>query len=131
MMHAKHTNSDRLNDLSRLAIGAAFTVLNTLGARFLEKVYENALAYELREAGLPVVQQSGIKVLYKDRVVGDYVVDLLVEESLLIEVKAVNALDNTHKMQCINYLKATGLPLCLLLNFGKPRLEIKRVVHGL
>jgi GxxExxY protein len=130
-MHAKHANSDRLNDLSRLVIGSAFTVLNTLGAGFLEKVYENALAYELREAGLSVAQQSGIRVLYKDIIVGDYFVDLLVDNMLLIELKTVKTLDDTHRMQCINYLKATGLPLCLLLNFGKPRLEIKRVVHDL
>jgi GxxExxY protein len=130
-MHAKHANSTRLNELSRLAIGSAFTVLNTLGAGFLEKVYENALAFELREAGLAVVQQSGVTVHYKDQTVGDYFVDLLVDNMLLIELKTVKALDDAHRMQCANYLKATGLPLCLLLNFGQSRLEIKRVVHGL
>ena len=114
-----------------LVIGSAFTVLNTLGAGFLEKVYCNALAYELRAAGLAVVQQYGVRVHYKDVVVGEYFVDLLVEDVLLVELKTVKALDDSHRMRCINYLKATGLPLCLLLHFGNPRLEIKRVVHGL
>ena|ERR1039458_2117001 len=129
-MHAEHADSTELNDLSGRVIGCAFTVLNTLGVGFLEKVYENALALELREAGLSVVQQSGARVHYKDVLVGEYLVDLLVEDVLLVELKAVKALDDVHRMQCTNYLKATGLRLCLLLNFGKSRLEIKRVVHG-
>jgi GxxExxY protein len=70
-------------------------------------------------------------VYYNDVVVGEYFADLLVEDVLLVELKAVKALDDVHRMQCTNYLKAAGLRLCLLLNFGKPRLEIKRVVHGL
>jgi GxxExxY protein len=130
-MHAEHADRDRLNDLSRCAIGCAFTVLNTLGAGFLEKVYENALAIELHAAGLGVVQQSAVSVHYNGKVVGEYFADLLVEDMLLIELKTVKALDDAHRMQCTNYLKASGLRLCLLLNFGKPRLEIKRVVHGL
>jgi GxxExxY protein len=128
---AEHADRDRLNDLSGRVIGCAFAVLNSLGAGFLEKVYENALALELRTAGLAVAQQCSIKVRYKDVVVGDYCIDLLVEDMLLVELKTVRALDDTHRMQCANYLKGTGLHLCLLLNFGKPRLEIKRVVHDL
>ena len=120
-----------MNNLSGRVIGCAFTVLNTLGIGFLEKVYENALVNELRGAGLAVVQQCGVKVHYNDAVVGEYFADLLVEGVLVVELKAVKALDDTHRMQCTNYLKATGLQLCLLLNFGKPRLEIKRMVHGL
>jgi GxxExxY protein len=130
-MHAEHADGPRLNDLSGQVIGCAFTVLNTLGAGFLEKVYENALAEELRAAGLVVGQQCGVKVFYKDAVVGEYFVDLLVEGVLLVELKIVKELNDTHRMQCTNYLKATGLQLCLLLNFSKPRLEIKRVVHDL
>ena len=108
-------------------IGCAYTVLNTLGAGVLEKAYENALAYEVRAAGL-----SAVKVVYcKDTLVGGYFVDLLINDVLLVELKTVKALDDEHRMQCTNYLKATGLQLCLLLNFGKPRLEIKRVAHGL
>ena len=130
-MHAEHADSDRLNELSGRVIGCAFTVLNTLGAGFLEKVYENALALELRAAGLAVVQQCSARVYYNDMVVGEYFADLLVEDVLLVELKTVKALDDTHRMQCTNYLKATGLRLCLLLNFGRMRLEIKRVVQGL
>jgi GxxExxY protein len=126
-----HADDNRLNDLSGRVIGCAFTVLNTLGAGFLEKVYENALAHELRAAGLEVVQQVRLTVRYKDAVVGEYFADLLVEDALLVELKTVKALDEAHRMQCTNYLKATGLPLCLLLNFGGVRLEIKRVVNGL
>ena len=106
-------------------------MLNTLGAGFLEKIYENALALELRAAGLAVVRQCSARVNYNDVVVGENFVDLLVEDMLLVELKTVKALDDVHRMQCTNYLKATGLRLCLLLNFGKPRLEIKRVIHGL
>jgi GxxExxY protein len=126
-----HADRDGLNGLSGQVIGCAFTVLNTLGAGFLEKVYENALAYELRAAGLNVIQQRSVTVFYRDVVVGEYCVDLLVDDALLVELKAVRALDDTHRMQCTNYLKATGLRLCLLLNFGGSRLEIKRVVNGL
>jgi GxxExxY protein len=130
-MHAEHADSARLNDLSGRVIGCAFTVLNTLGAGFLEKVYENALAQELRDSGLAVEQQRSVKVHYHGAVVGEYSTDLLVEGVLLVELKTVRALDDVHRVQCTNYLQATGLPLCLLLNFGKPRLEIKRVVRGL
>src|SRR6266700_6128568 len=129
MIHAEHAdNAVLLNDLSGRVIGCAFTVLNTLGTGFLEKVYEHSLAIELREAGLAIVQQHGVRVVYHDMVVVEYFPDLLVEDVLLVELKTVKALDDSHRMQCTNYLKATGLRLCLLLNFGKPRLEIKRVV---
>src|ERR1700732_4000356 len=128
---AKHADNRALNELSGRVIGCAFTVLNTLGAGFLEKVYENALAYEVRAAGLSAVQQYAARVYYKDICVGEYFADLLVNDVLLVELKTVKALDEAHRMQCTNYLKATGLRLCLLFNFGKSRLEIKRVVHGL
>ena len=130
-MHAEHADNSELNALSGQVISCAFTVLNTLGTGFLEKVYENALVYEVRAAGLSVVQQYAAKVHYKDILVGEYFVDLLVNDVLLVELKTVKALDDAHRMQCTNYLKATGLRLCLLLNFGKPRLEIKRVANGL
>jgi GxxExxY protein len=130
-MHAEHADKDSLNALSGRVIGCAFIVLNTLGAGFLEKVYENALAYELRKAGLAVVQQHGVSVMYDGHGVGDYVMDLMVEQLLLVELKAAKALEDTHHAQCLNYLKASGLRLGLLLNFGKPSLEIRRVVNGL
>ena len=126
-MHADEAGGNRL---SERGIGCAFQVLNTLGAGFLEKVYENALAHELRKAGLTVAEQQGITVTYDDVVVGAYNIDLLVEETIIVELKAIKAPDNAHTVQCLNYLKATGLHLCLLLNFGKPRLEIHRIAHG-
>ncbi len=130
-MDAEHADRTRLNELSEAIIGRACTVLNTLGARFLEKVYENAQALEPRGAGFAVAQQCGATVRYKDTVVGEYFVDLLVDDAVLVELKTVKALDEAHRLQCVNYLKATGLHLCLLLNFGNPRLEIKRLVNRL
>ena len=112
--------------LTQRIIGCAIAVSNGLGAGFVKKVYENALAHELRKAGLVVAQQRGVTVAYDGIVVGAYAVDLQVENRVLVEVKAVRALDAVHQAQCINYLRATGLPVCLLLNFGRPRLEVRR-----
>lgn len=118
----------RLNELSELIIGCAYKVSNTLGAGFVERVYENALALELRAIGLEVAQQQGVAVRYQDTIVGDFIFDLLVERAVLVELKATKGVDEAHVSQCLNYLRATGLHLCLLLNFGKPRVEIRRVV---
>lgn len=125
-----HRDEIALNRISERVIGCAFGVMNRLGSGFLEKVYENALAYELRKAGLSVAQQHEITVRYDDIVVGEYTADMLVEDVVVVELKAVKMLDSVHTAQCINYLKATGLHLCLLLNFGKPRVEIQRVANG-
>ena len=122
-------DKDNLNDISRLVIGGVFTVLNALGAGFLEKVYENALAHELRKAGLAVEQQRSLTITYDGIVAGEYVADLIVEQALLVELKAANALNEAHHAQCINYLRASGLRLGLLLNFGMKRLEIKRIAN--
>jgi len=113
--------------LTEKVIACAFTVSNTLGCGFLEKVYENALAHELRKAGMSVRQQSPVRVTYDGVIVGDYTADLLVQDRVLIELKAVRALDNVHLAQCLNYLKATGLRICLLMNFGRPRVEVRRI----
>jgi GxxExxY protein len=126
-----HADGVEMNELSKRVIGCAFQVLNTLGPGFLEKVHENAMVHELRKAGVAVVQQQGITVLYDGVVVGEYAVDLLIEGRIIVELKAIRALDNAHAAQCISYLKATGLQLCLLLNFGKSRLEIRRFALGL
>jgi GxxExxY protein len=126
-----NTGEGRANVLSKRIIGCALTVLHVLGTGFLEKVYENALAHELRRSGLTVSQQHPTVVRYDGIVVGDYAVDLLVEHVVLVELKAAKALDEIHRAQCLNYLKATGLHLCLLFNFGRPRLEIKRIVLAL
>jgi GxxExxY protein len=121
---------ERFNEISGRIIGCAYAVANALGCGFLEKVYENALAHELRKAGLKTAQQHAIAVQYDGVVVGEYFADLLVEECLVVELKAVKALDDVHLAQCLNYLKATSLPLCLLLNFGAPKVQIKRVVNA-
>jgi len=123
-------NTDETDSLTEHIIGCAFAVSNGLGCGFLEKVYENALAHELRKAGLSVRQQWPIQVCYDGQVVGDYAADLLVEDCVLLELKAVKELDDVHLAQCLNYLKATGLRLCLLLNFGKPKVEVKRIVKS-
>src|SRR6185369_17253877 len=102
------------DQITEKVIGCAYTVANALGTGFLEKVYENALAHEIRKNGLDVNQQSAISVLYDGIVVGEYVSDLLVENEILVELKAVKALDNIHMAQCMNYLRATGLKVCLL-----------------
>ncbi|MCY3024315.1 MAG: GxxExxY protein [Planctomycetota bacterium] len=118
-----------MNVLTERIIKCVYAVSNSLGVGFLEKVYENALAHELRKAGLDVAQQHPIAVRYDGVVVGDYVADLLVEKTVLIELKAVRFLDDVHKAQCLNYLKATAIRLCLLVNFGNPKVEIKRLVR--
>ena len=115
---------DRINLLSKRIIGCALTVLHGLGTGFLEKMYENALVHLLRKSGLGVSQQHAMVVRYDGIVVGEYTVDLLVKHIVLVELKVAKAIDETHRAQCLNYLKAAGLHLCLLLNFGKPRLEI-------
>ncbi|MBP6965036.1 MAG: GxxExxY protein [Armatimonadetes bacterium] len=118
-----------LDEISRTVIGCAYTVGNNLGHGFLEKVYENALAHELRKSGLTARQQHAINVLYDGVVVGEYLADILVNDCVILELKTVKALDDVHMAQCLNYLKATGLNLCLLINFGTPRVQVKRVVN--
>jgi GxxExxY protein len=130
-MTPTHADDTSLNELSGRIIGCALTVLNTLGAGFLERVYENALAHELRKAGLTAVPQHGITIRYDGVVVGEYFADLLVEDVLLVELKTVKALDAAHRAQCVNSLKGADFRLCLLLNFGNARVEIKRVANAL
>jgi GxxExxY protein len=113
--------------LTERIIGCAYKVANTLGCGFLEKVYENALAHELKKAGLKVVQQALTRVMYDGAMVGDYYADLLVEDQVIVELKAVREFDDVHFAQCLNYLKATGLRTCLLLNFGVPKIQVKRL----
>ena len=124
---AQSEELDRYNPITEKVIGCAYTVSNVLGSGFLERVYENALTHEIKKAGLKVQQQVPIHVQYDGLVVGYYLADLLVEDCVLVELKAVQGLEDVHKAQCINYLKATGLRLCILLNFGTMRVEIKRI----
>ncbi len=108
-------------------ISAFYKVYNTLGYGFLEKVYENALAFELKQAGLKVMQQQNIRVYYEKQVVGDYFADIIVNDRVIMEIKAAEGLREEHKAQLINYLKATDKEIGLLLNFGK-KAEFKRVI---
>ncbi|PIP71506.1 MAG: GxxExxY protein [Nitrospinae bacterium CG22_combo_CG10-13_8_21_14_all_47_10] len=109
-------------------IGCAMAVSNTLGVGFLEKVYENALILELKKAGMNVEQQKRISVKYNGEVVGEYVADILVEGCVLLEIKAVKEMNEIFQAQLLNYLKATGLGVGLILNFGTAKLGIKRMV---
>ena len=118
----------RLDIISRTVIGAAQRVSLALGVGFLEKVYENSLVLELVDAGLEVEQQKPVHVHYAGRIVGDYIPDILVERDMVVEIKAIPAIEPNHRQQCINYLRATDLRVCLLLNFGRPRLEVRRIV---
>ena len=115
-------------DLTRQILGASFQVHNTLGCGFLEKVYENALAVELRARKIPFEQQLSLQVKYEEVVVGNYQTDLVVDRRVLVELKAVNRMDSVYEAQLLNYLKATGIRVGLLLNFGGPRLHYKRFV---
>ena len=121
-------SKDEINSITEKIIGCAYKTTNELGCGFLEKVYENALAYEIRKLDLKVEQQKQIKVFYDKFEVGFYETNLLVEDVVLVELKTVKNLDDVHKAQCLNYLKATGLKICLLINFGNPRVEVKRLV---
>lgn len=109
-------------------IGCVYKVANTLGQGFLEKVYGNALAHELSQAGLRVVQQQPIQARYDGVVAGNFAADILVENELIVDLRAVKALDDVHMAQCINYLKAPGKGVCLLRNFGCPRIEVKWII---
>jgi GxxExxY protein len=114
--------------ISRRVIGCAFTVANTLGVGFLESVYENALCLELADQGIAFERQAPLRVLYKDRVVGNFIADLVVEDLLLVELKALRQLTSDHDAQVMNDLRACGIGVGLLLNFGTPKLEIRRIV---
>ena len=120
-------NKAELDKITERIIGAAHKVSNALGVGFLEKVYENAHVHEMRKDGLSIIQQHPIKVVYDGIVVGDFFVDLLVENLILVELKAVSTLNDDHMMQALNYLRASELPACLLINFGTPRAQIRRL----
>lgn len=120
--------NEHLNALTEVIIGCAFKVANTLGVGFLEKVYENALVIELRKTGMKVLQQVEYEVLYEGSQVGKYFADLVVNHAVLLELKSIKEFEAIHTATCINYLKVSGLPLCLLINFGKSRVDVKRIM---
>ena len=120
-----------LNELTYLINGAIFEVNRILGPGFLEKVYENALLMELKARGIEAVAQYPIKVRYKNQIAGEYFADVLVEDQVIIELKTVDRIDKIHEAQLLNYLKATGIKVGLLVNFKSTKAEIKRLVLDL
>ena len=114
--------------VAKIVVQAFYEVYNTLGHGFLEKNYENSLVLELRSHGLRVAQQSPVAVYYKGQKVGDYFVDILVEDCLILELKAVEELALEHEAQLLHYLKATEIDLGLLLNFG-PKPKVRRLIY--
>jgi GxxExxY protein len=113
------------DDITRVIIGAFYDVYNALGPGFLEKVYENALLIELGARGLKVHSQYPVTVHYKGQNVGEYMADIIVEDNIICEVKAIQKLRPEHEAQLLNYLKATEIKIGLLLNFG-PKPQVKR-----
>ena len=117
-----------LNEITKKIIGCAYQVSNTLGIGFVEKVYENSLAHLIRKSGLEVVQQQPIKVTFDEIIVGDFYADLLVASRVLVELKAVSMLVDVHTAQALNYLRASEFEVCLLIIFGKSKIENKRLL---
>ena len=115
-------------DLTKVIIGCFYKVYNTLGYGFLEQVYEKAMLYELSKHNIEVESQAPISVYYEKVIVGDYLADILVENRVILELKAVAQLIPVHEAQLINYLKATGINIGFLMNFGKEA-EYKRLVY--
>lgn len=126
-----NTNKEKIlyKDLSYKITGLAMEVHSKLGYGFLEKVYENAMMVLLRREGIHAKQQAPITVYFDGKVVGDYYADILVEDKIILELKAIEKITDVHRAQTLNYLKATGLHLAILLNFGKQRLEHERFVR--
>ena len=116
-----------INQLTQRIIRAYYTVYNTLGYGFLEKVYENAMIAELRKIGLQGRRQVPIKVFYRDLQVGDYFADIIVQDQVILELKAAETICEEHELQLVNYLRATAIEYGLLLNFGKEP-QIKRKI---
>ena len=120
-----------INELTYEINGAVFEVNRILGPGFLEGVYQNALMVELRNRGLKAESQVAITVDYKDNVVGEYIADILVEEKVILELETVDRLEKIHEAQLLNYLRATGTKIGILVNFKHTRAEIKRMALDL
>ncbi len=117
-----------VDQVTEAVIGAAYEVANALGIGFLEKVYEKALVHEIRKRGLRAEQQVPIDVFYDGVRVGQFFADLVAEDLVIVELKYAKALDGAHTAQCLDYLKATGRTLALLINFGASRVQVRRIV---
>ena len=116
-------------DLTEKVLAACFEVSSELGAGFLESVYEKALVIALRQKGLDAECQVPLQVMFRGEIVGDFYADILVNGKLILELKTVKAILPEHQAQLINYLKATGIEVGLLINFGTPKVEYRRL-HG-
>jgi len=125
-MNEEATSNEQKYDLAGQVIGSAMKVHSALGPGFLESVYQKALAYELRDAGYKVELEKDITVKYRGQVVGEFTADMLVNDRLIVENKAILALAKAHEVQLVNYLTATGIDEGLLLNFGASKLEYKK-----
>lgn len=117
------------SDISQTIIGCCFEVMKDLGAGFLENVYKNALFIAMKQKGLNVSSEQQFEVIFRNHKVGRYVADLIVENAIVVELKCCTALLSEHKAQVINYLKASGIAVGLLVNFGQHKLEYKRLHH--
>jgi len=117
-----------INDITYRINGAVFEINRILGPGFLEKVYENELVIQLRSDGLKAESQVPLNVFFKGNVVGEYFADIVVEEKVILELKAIEKLQKIHEAQILNYLKASGYKVGLLINFKHPKAEIKRYI---
>lgn len=124
---AIYAEESRINTITGRILGCAIAVSKELGPGYLESVYENALVLELRRAGLEADPQKELIVLYKGEPVGDFRADVVVENIVLLELKAARAIEDVHIAQALNYLKTTGMRYALILNFGTSKLGIKRL----
>jgi len=118
-------------DVTEKIIGCSYTVYNKMGYGFAESVYENSLLLELRKAGLKAESQVPITVRYDGQVVGEFVADIVVEDTIILELKSVRQIVQAHEVQLVNYLVATGKPVGMLLNFAEEKVEVKRKVREL
>ena len=118
-------------DVTETVIGCAYNVYNKMGFGFLESVYEKCLLIELRKASLETESQKPITVYYDDEIVGEFVADIIVNDTIILELKSVRRVIKAHEVQLVNYLVATGKPVGLILNFGERKVEIKRKIKEL
>jgi len=118
-------------DLTEKIIACAYRVYNKMGSGFLESVYEKCMMIELRKNGLAVESQKAIQVFYDEELVGDFTADIIVDNIIILELKAIKQLAKAHEVQLVNYLVATGKPVGLLMNFGEDKVEVKRKLSNL
>ena len=127
--HKWHDEQDRFNEITKTILGCCFDVANTLGSGFVESIYRNALVIALGDNGLEVSIEQRFEVIFRDRKIGIFVPDLIVEKQVIVELKSCEHLIGEHQAQLINYLAVTNLPVGLLVNFGKRKVEYRRTHH--